>query len=287
MALLTACARLFFKRAPEMKESLGTVLSLATGDSSHQDAHDRAMLYYRLFAHDVDEAGRVINGERDSLVAFAEGGASETREKVFAEFNTLSVVYGMPSERFIVRRTLEEEIQERAELAEAQARDRASSSAAADTAAGGAAEDDGEDEVEEQEGLLSAAATENLVDFGGAAPAAGAGAQIAFDAAVGVEPAVFQQQWGACPAETLQFTMGKGPAAVEGALAARGIRCIASGAVEGKFKGYFYATVSGAGQLVMAEVLADVASKAAQVTAKSQAPGLPGQFLKIVAQLLA
>ena len=46
LALLTAAARLFFKRPPECQRVLGAVLAAATADSN-QDVHDRGLLYYR------------------------------------------------------------------------------------------------------------------------------------------------------------------------------------------------------------------------------------------------
>ncbi len=49
MQLLTTAMRLFFKRPPECQALLGSLLSKATLDSSHQDVHARAMLYYRYF----------------------------------------------------------------------------------------------------------------------------------------------------------------------------------------------------------------------------------------------
>ena len=46
LAVLTAAARLFFKRPPECQRLLGAVLAAAAADSN-QDVHDRGLMYYR------------------------------------------------------------------------------------------------------------------------------------------------------------------------------------------------------------------------------------------------
>lgn len=46
LALLSAVAKLFFKRPPECQLLLGSVMASAIADSN-QDVHDRALLYYR------------------------------------------------------------------------------------------------------------------------------------------------------------------------------------------------------------------------------------------------
>jgi hypothetical protein len=61
LALLTAAAKLFFKRPPEAQQLLGAALAGGLADSN-QDVHDRALLYYRWAA----PAGRLrvcIGGE--------------------------------------------------------------------------------------------------------------------------------------------------------------------------------------------------------------------------------
>jgi hypothetical protein len=46
LALLTAACQLFFKRPPECKPLLGTLLSACLSDPD-QDVRDRALMYYR------------------------------------------------------------------------------------------------------------------------------------------------------------------------------------------------------------------------------------------------
>jgi hypothetical protein len=46
LALLTAAAKLFFRRPPEARKLLGSCVAAGLSDSD-QDVHDRALLYYR------------------------------------------------------------------------------------------------------------------------------------------------------------------------------------------------------------------------------------------------
>lgn len=58
-----------------------------------QDVHDRALLYYRLLQQGADVAQKVINPEKRAVNEFAETQSSEAKDRIFDEFNTLSVVY--------------------------------------------------------------------------------------------------------------------------------------------------------------------------------------------------
>ena len=101
---LTAAMKLFFKRAPEMQLMLARLLAAAVNDSSHQDVHDRALLYYRLLAADVNVAAALFHEAGVGSVgvaAFAEHCDQDKRRLVFSEFNTLAVIYGEPSSKFI------------------------------------------------------------------------------------------------------------------------------------------------------------------------------------------
>ncbi|KAJ9512205.1 hypothetical protein QJQ45_012748 [Haematococcus lacustris] len=76
LALLTAGAQLFFRRPPEMQ------LLVAGLADSHQDVHDRALLYFRLLRTNVAEAERIINpaaAGRGRLQRGAEPGGRATR----------------------------------------------------------------------------------------------------------------------------------------------------------------------------------------------------------------
>jgi AP-4 complex subunit beta-1 len=110
LQILSASVKLFFKRPPEMQAMLGRLFSKAINDTTTQDVHDRALLYYRLFTTNVsiakevvDTCGSVSKSSRDGDANshFSEEISEETRNQIFSEFNTLSVIYGKPSIQFI------------------------------------------------------------------------------------------------------------------------------------------------------------------------------------------
>jgi len=103
LEILSSSVKLFFKRPPEMQDMLGRLLAVAVDDSSHADVHDRALFYYRLLDANVYLAREVIMTKKQIVSNFTEEDSVEFKEKLFSEFNTLSVVFGKPSERFIVK----------------------------------------------------------------------------------------------------------------------------------------------------------------------------------------
>lgn len=58
-----------------------------------QDVHDRALFYYRLLKYDVSVAEKIVNPPKQAVSVFAETLSSEIKDRIFDEFNSLSVVY--------------------------------------------------------------------------------------------------------------------------------------------------------------------------------------------------
>ena len=102
---LAAAMKLFFKRAPEMQSMLGRLLVSAVNDTTNQDVHDKALLYYRLLATNVESAAAVFKRSSDDSNSHVDGTAADANSdelnQIFREFNTLSVIYGKPSEVFV------------------------------------------------------------------------------------------------------------------------------------------------------------------------------------------
>ncbi|URD76701.1 hypothetical protein MUK42_35579 [Musa troglodytarum] len=97
--LLTAAMKCFFKRPPETQKALGAALAAGLADS-HQDVHDRALFYHRLLQYDVSVAEHVVNPPKQAVSVFADTQSSEIKDRIFDEFNSLSVVYQKPSYMF-------------------------------------------------------------------------------------------------------------------------------------------------------------------------------------------
>jgi len=100
LALLTAAAKLFFKRPPECQLLLGGLLTAGVQDDN-QDVHDRALLYFRLLKLDVKEAEKVISHKLPTITQFSEDLTPEIQDKIFDEFNSFSVIYKCPAATFI------------------------------------------------------------------------------------------------------------------------------------------------------------------------------------------
>lgn len=58
-----------------------------------QDVHDRALFYYRLLQYNVSVAQRVVDPPKQAVSVFADTQSSEIKDRIFDEFNSLSVVY--------------------------------------------------------------------------------------------------------------------------------------------------------------------------------------------------
>ncbi|GAB4837274.1 hypothetical protein Ancab_002176 [Ancistrocladus abbreviatus] len=98
--LLTAAMKCFFRRPPETQKALGAALAAGIADF-HQDVHDRALFYYRLLQYNVSVAERVVNPPKQAVSVFADTQSSEVKDRIFDEFNSLSVIYQKPSYMFI------------------------------------------------------------------------------------------------------------------------------------------------------------------------------------------
>jgi AP-4 complex subunit beta-1 len=103
LEILTAAMKLFFQRPPEMQHMLGRLFEEAIADTSHADVHDRALFYYRLLQANVKLAKAVVLTQKKIVTNFTEEESVEFKDRLFSEFNSLSVLYGKPSERFIVK----------------------------------------------------------------------------------------------------------------------------------------------------------------------------------------
>ena len=97
LQLLIAATKIYFERPAEMLPTLKYIMKRALEDSSIE-VQDRALLYYRLMAYDVKKAKVIVLGAKNPVTAeYPEEKNYDTQDRVFDEFNTLSVVYGKPS----------------------------------------------------------------------------------------------------------------------------------------------------------------------------------------------
>jgi hypothetical protein len=91
--LLTSTFSLFFKRAPETKQLLSTVFREVFNNSIDSALKQKATFLYRLLKTDIKLAEEVAHKSKTELTDFFEDRNDEVRERLFWEFNSLSVVY--------------------------------------------------------------------------------------------------------------------------------------------------------------------------------------------------
>merc|ERR1719220_2422745 len=102
LEMLTAAVKLFFCRPPEMQLMLGRLLEKAIQETPHPHVRDRALLYYRLLEYSPEEARRVICAPKEVVAEFQEEMDADARDRIFEEFNTLSIVYKQPASKFVL-----------------------------------------------------------------------------------------------------------------------------------------------------------------------------------------
>eukprot|EP00922_Rhytidocystis_sp_ex-Travisia-forbesii_P014553 GHVS01021762.1.p1 GENE.GHVS01021762.1~~GHVS01021762.1.p1 ORF type:complete len:735 (+),score=105.88 GHVS01021762.1:297-2501(+) len=100
LELLTAAVKLFIKRPPEMQDMLGALLQKGVQEWSQPEVHDKALFYYRLLTYSVPETRRVVNCLKTRVTFFQEDMDKEAVNRLFREFNSLSVVYAQPASQF-------------------------------------------------------------------------------------------------------------------------------------------------------------------------------------------
>ncbi|EAN92339.1 putative beta-adaptin [Trypanosoma cruzi] len=277
LQFLTSAVKLFFKRPPEMQPVLGTMFKLLINDFSHADVHDQALLYHRLLRQNLMAANKIICGPMAEIKYFVEEQNAALRDKLFEEFDTLSVVYYQTSDSFMKP-----------------------------SAAGGEEEDEEEDEDEEEqndeehavnEGMMSMASASreaqepNGMGFGWQRPVLGlmdSGFELSEDPSI--EPHEFQRRWGALgekATSTLQLQLQKVPdtETFEEGLEECGIITLASGAQGDAQKYYLYAQEEGDDTTYFMIELFLHKSGSVNITVKSDNPHMP-QFLLLVKRIM-
>jgi type IV secretory pathway VirB3-like protein len=99
--LLNSVFRLFFKRAPEMKKVLSAVFQEIMTNCTDIHIRQRAVMLYRLLQQQTHLGRQIAETNAEEFEIFFEDKNDECRERLFWEFNSLSVVYQKPCERFL------------------------------------------------------------------------------------------------------------------------------------------------------------------------------------------
>mmetsp|Transcript_4549 Transcript_4549/g.8531 ORF Transcript_4549/g.8531 Transcript_4549/m.8531 type:complete len:786 (+) Transcript_4549:231-2588(+) len=290
LALISACAKLFFKRPPECQRLLGSVLEAGIADSN-QDVHDRALCYYRLLQHSVHEARRVIVAEGSFLGCFAETRNTELLDRLFDEINTLSVLYRQPACTFTdARAAPPQQLAKAPSSGTPPAMSNNSAvvpTAEADLLGGEVREEDFASgaAAPAEEAYAAPAALVSLLDIGndvGDGPAASASThsdmQLSQNATL--DAPTFQRKWGALTGSTQSVECARvaeavstqGTVSLKQWMATKRIQTMASGGSLPVFKFFFYAEPElKTGEHFLVEMVLNTTDSSAALTFKSDA----------------
>ncbi|CAM8916317.1 unnamed protein product [Rhodiola kirilowii] len=268
--LLTATLKCFMKRAPETQKALGAALAAGLADF-HQDVHDRALFYYRLLQYDVSMAGKVVNPPKQAVSVFADTQSSEVKDRIFDEFNSLSVIYQKPSYMFT-----DKEHRGPFELSDELAQLSIGVESTDVIPAQGV-------EASDKDLLLSIVDKEDLKGASDNGSAYSLGMSITsepppppplkLNAKAVLDPGTFQQKWRQLPiALTQEYSMSpQGTAALTAPQAllrhmqGHSIHCIASGGQSPNFKFFFFAQKEEEPSNFLVECIINTSSSKAQV----------------------
>lgn len=105
-SLMSACFKLFFKRAPETKKILASVFQFTMNNSLDTNVKQTAIFLYKLMKTNLQAAQQLACCQNSDFEIFFEDKSDESRDRIFWEFNSLSVIYQKPSERFLKENVL-------------------------------------------------------------------------------------------------------------------------------------------------------------------------------------
>jgi len=91
--LMAASFKLFFKRAPETKRVMAAIFKEIMSNCTDNHVRQRAVVLYRLLQTNLPLAKQLSEAESGEFEIFFEDKNDECRERLFWEFNSLSVVY--------------------------------------------------------------------------------------------------------------------------------------------------------------------------------------------------
>ena len=91
--LMSAVFKLFFQRAPEVKALMSTVFKDVMVNCMDTNVKQRAIFLYRLMRTNLPAAAELAASQNSDFEQFFEDRNDECRERLFWEFNSLSVVY--------------------------------------------------------------------------------------------------------------------------------------------------------------------------------------------------
>lgn len=114
---MNSTSKLFFKRPGECQPVLGSLFKQLITGCDNCDLRAKAVMYYNLFKSNPELAREIIAGTETAspIEVFCEDEDNERKEKIVREFNTFSVIYEEPQEKFLKKELVQRIFQEEME----------------------------------------------------------------------------------------------------------------------------------------------------------------------------
>ncbi|CRH03160.1 AP-4 complex subunit beta, putative [Plasmodium relictum] len=101
LELLTACIKVLYKRPAEMKIIVASLFDNILKNYKYPELTDKMYFYYKLLSYNYEEAFNIIACKKKIVKNFCESSENTLLDKLYNEFNTLSVLYKHPTNKFV------------------------------------------------------------------------------------------------------------------------------------------------------------------------------------------
>ncbi|KNA01992.1 adapter-like protein complex 4 beta 1 subunit [Plasmodium vivax North Korean] len=101
LELLTACVKVLYRRPSEMVVILASLFDNILKNYKYPELTDKMHFYYKLLSYNYEQAFKIIVCKKKLVKNFCESNENILLDKLFNEFNTLSVLYKQPIYKFV------------------------------------------------------------------------------------------------------------------------------------------------------------------------------------------
>ncbi|KJP89268.1 hypothetical protein AK88_01146 [Plasmodium fragile] len=101
LELLTACVKVLYRRPSEMVVIISSLFDNILKNYKYPELTDKMHFYYKLLSYNYEEAFKIIVCKKKLVKNFCESNENILLDKLFNEFNTLSVLYKQPIYKFV------------------------------------------------------------------------------------------------------------------------------------------------------------------------------------------
>ncbi|CRG93241.1 AP-4 complex subunit beta, putative [Plasmodium gallinaceum] len=101
LELLTACIKVLYKRPAEMKTIVASLFDNILKNYKYPELTDKMYFYYKMLSYNYEEAFNIISCKKKLVKNFCESNENTLLDNLYNEFNTLSVLYKHPINKFV------------------------------------------------------------------------------------------------------------------------------------------------------------------------------------------